>query len=57
MPATKKNKKFSKNKIHGIVDPTVRNYENHPFFVKKANEAREILKESPLPERITKAKK
>jgi hypothetical protein len=57
MPATKKNKVFNKNKIQGIVDPSVRNLENHPFFIKKAKEAKELLDRAPLPERTDKTKK
>ena len=41
MSATMKNKKTAnKKKINAIVDPEVDNYEKHPFFIKKANEAK-----------------
>jgi hypothetical protein len=50
MATIKKDKKKQvSKKILGVVDPNVGNYEKHPFFVKKANEARAILKEVGLP--------
>ena len=55
MPATK-NKKVSRNKTFAVVDPKVGNYEKHPFFVKKANEAKTLLKSVGLPKKIAKAK-
>ena len=55
MPATK-NKKVSKKKTNAVVDPKVGNYEKHPFFVKKANEAKALLKSVGLPKKIAKAK-
>jgi hypothetical protein len=36
-------------RLGGIVTDEVGNYEKHPFFVKKANEAREKLKKVGLP--------
>ena len=57
MPLNSKNKKAAKNKKgSAVVDNKVGNYEKHPFFVKKANEAKAILKEVGLPERTEKAK-
>jgi hypothetical protein len=57
MPATNKNKKTSnKKKTLAIVDPKVGNYEKHPFFVKKANEAKALLKAVGLPKKPAKAK-
>ena len=55
MPGTK-NKKGSKKKTIAVVDPKVGNYEKHPFFVKKANEAKTLLKSVGLPKKIAKAK-
>ena len=53
MPVTsKKNTK----KARAVVDPKVGNYEKHPFFVKKANEAKAILKAVGLPKKVAKAK-
>jgi hypothetical protein len=50
MATIKKGKKTRvSKKIFGVIDPNVGNYEKHPFFVKKANEARAILKEVGLP--------
>ena len=55
MPGTK-NKKGSKKKTIAVVDPKVGNYEKHPFFVKKANEAKNLLKSVGLPKKIVKAR-
>jgi hypothetical protein len=51
MPAPAKKKKASKKKASFIIDDTVGNYEKHPFFVKKANEGRALLKAAGLPKR------
>jgi hypothetical protein len=57
MPATTKNKQNSSTKeVLGVVDPKVGNYEKHPFFVKKANEARALVKGVGLPKKTAKAK-
>ncbi len=46
---TAKNKRSKKTSA--IVDSKVSNYEKHPFFVKKANEAKAILKRAGLPKK------
>jgi hypothetical protein len=56
MPATSKNKKTGRKKTLAVVDPKVGNYEKHPFFVKKANEAKALLKAVGLPGKLAKAK-
>ena len=57
MPGTGKNKKTSsKKKTLAVVDPKVGNYEKHPFFVKKTNEAKALLKAVGLPKKMAKAK-
>ena len=57
MSATEKNKKtVSKKKTLAVVDPGVGNYEKHPFFIKKANEAKALLKAVGLPKKMDKAK-
>ena len=57
MPAETKNRNSSKRKkTFAIVDPKVGNYEKHPFFVKKANEAKALLKAVGLPGKLAKAK-
>ncbi len=57
MSVIKKSKKTTTSKKAGaIIDPKVGNYEKHPFFVKKANEAKAILKTVGLPKKITKSK-
>ncbi|MBX9784223.1 MAG: hypothetical protein K2X48_13115 [Chitinophagaceae bacterium] len=56
MPLSAKNKKQEiKKKTFGIIDPKVGNYEKHPFFVKKANEAKALLKAVGLPKKPAKA--
>jgi hypothetical protein len=49
MPATTKNRRLKKTSA--IVDSKVGNYEKHPFFIKKANEAKAILKKVGLPKK------
>jgi hypothetical protein len=49
MPVTTKNKRSKK--ASAVIDSNVGNYEKHPFFVKKANEAKAILKKTGLPKR------
>ena len=57
MPVTTKYKSNSKKKkVFAVVDPKVGNYEKHPFFVRKANEAKAILKAVGLPKKLAKAK-
>jgi hypothetical protein len=56
MPVVAKNKKKIKEKVHAVVDPKVGNYEKHPFFIKKANEAKALLKAVGLPKKLAKAK-
>jgi hypothetical protein len=41
-------------RLGAIVTNEVGNYEKHPFFVKKANEAREKIKKVGLPKTSTK---
>ena len=40
----------------GIVDKSIGNYEKHPFFVKKANEMKALIKKVGLPKELTKKK-
>ncbi len=45
-----KNKvKTKKAILGGIVDKSVGSYEKHPFFVKKANEAKALIKKLVYP--------
>lgn len=56
MPVSAKNKKTNtKKKPFAIVDPKVGNYEKHPFFIKKANEAKALIKAVGLPGKLAKA--
>jgi hypothetical protein len=55
MPSKAKHTKHSRApKIGAIVSDTVGNYEKHPFFVKKAEEARAFLKATGLPKQLAK---
>ncbi|HEY8688935.1 MAG TPA: hypothetical protein VIM07_06840 [Chitinophagaceae bacterium] len=57
MPVITKNKNNSKRKkIFAVVDDKVGNYEKHPFFVKKANEAKALLKAVGLPKKLPRLK-
>ncbi|MBI1781579.1 MAG: hypothetical protein HYR66_09450 [Sphingobacteriales bacterium] len=57
MPVLNKKKKTSSaKKVNAIIDQQVGNYEKHPFFVKKANEAKAILKTAGLPKKLAKSK-
>lgn len=57
MSVTAKHKNNSKNKNPlAVVDSKVGNYEKHPFFVKKANAAKALLKAVGLPKQLAKAK-
>jgi hypothetical protein len=47
---------ISKISANGAVDRNVGNYEKHPFFVKKANKAKALLKEAGLPKNISAVK-
>ena len=52
MPVSK-NKTFKKNDNH-IIKNQPGNYEKYPFFIKKANEAKELLKAVGLPKKSRK---
>jgi hypothetical protein len=56
MPVAAKNKKLQRKKTLAVVDPKVGNYEKHPFFIKKANEAKALLKAVGLPKKLARAK-
>ncbi len=57
MGTATKHKATTKNKkAFAVVDNNVGNYEKHPFFVKKANAAKALLKSVGLPAQLTKAK-
>ena len=43
-----------KKKTLAVIDSKVGNYEKHPFFVKKANEAKALLKAVGLPKKTGK---
>ena len=50
------NKKKQRKKVFAVVDGKVGNYEKHPFFVRKANEAKALLKAVGLPKKLSRAK-
>ena len=57
MPVTSKTKvKAKKNKANITIDKSVGSYEKHPFFVKKANEMKALIKKVGLPKELTKKK-
>jgi hypothetical protein len=49
MPEVGKTIEHKELKGKGIVSSEVRNYANDPFFVKKAEEAREVIRRVGLP--------
>ncbi len=50
-----KNKKLTvKKKANAIVDAEVPNYEKHPFFIRKANEAKALIEAVGLPQELHK---
>ena len=49
--ATKIKKERASQKRRTVIDPNVGNYEKHPFFVKKANDAKELVKAIGLPKK------
>ncbi len=46
--------KAKKHKHSAKIGDTVGNYEKHPYFVKKAEEAKAFLKATGLPKELTK---
>ena len=57
MPVVAKHKSKTKTKkANAVIDSNVGNYEKHPFFVKKANAAKALLKAVGLPKQLAKAK-
>ncbi len=56
MPIIKQKSKLKKQQSTGVVDNSVGSYEKHPFFVKKANEAKALIKKVGLPKELTKKK-
>lgn len=54
--AVKYKSKSKKAILNGVVNKSVGNYETHPFFVKKANEMKALIKETGLPKKIKRAK-
>jgi hypothetical protein len=51
----KNNKQSTGKKTFAVIDTKVGNYEKHPFFIKKANEAKALLKAVGLPKKTAKA--
>jgi len=50
MARVKKKKKQATKKIFGVVDPNMKDFGNDPFFLKKAEEAKEFLRKYGVPE-------
>lgn len=51
---TNKNKLQQKGSSKAVVNSTVRDYGNDPFFVKKANESKQFLEEHGFPKAFQK---
>jgi hypothetical protein len=51
-----KEKRGSKRSTYAMVDPKMPSYENDPFFVKKAKEAKLLIKKVGLPPGLEKKK-
>jgi len=48
-------KKAAPNTLHtDVISDKVRNYADEPYFVKKADKAKEFLRQHPIPERYLK---
>jgi hypothetical protein len=55
MPIKRKtNKKKAISKTGAIISDRVGNYENHPFFVKKAERAKAFIEKNGLPKELAK---
>ncbi len=54
MASEKKNTKKTSNKGGAIINNEVGNYEKHPFFIRKANQAKAFLKKAGLPPQLVK---
>ena len=52
----KGNRNRKTKKIFAVVNQNVGNYESHPFFVKKANEAKSLINAVGLPDKPAKTK-
>lgn len=52
----KKRAKTKHKKFFGVVDPTMKTHENDPYFIKKANEAKEYVKKHNIIEQLDKLK-
>lgn len=56
MRKTKRSKKkqydFDVSKLHGVIDPSVPDRGNDPYFVKKAAKMKEFLEKHPIPDEI-----
>jgi len=46
-----------KKKISVIIDNDMPSYADDPFFLKKANEMKDLLKKHPIPEHLLRNKK
>ena len=51
-----KEKGGNKHSTYAVVDPKMRSYENDPFFVKKAKEAKSLIEKVGLPPGLEKKK-
>lgn len=51
---TNENKHQQKGSSKAVVNPTVRDYGNEPFFVKKANDSKKFLEKHGFPKAFQK---
>jgi hypothetical protein len=51
---TNKNKHQQKGRSNVVVSPTVRDYGNEPFFIKKANDSKQFLEKHGFPKAFQK---
>ena len=54
--SSKKISAAKKKKLLGVISKSVGNYGKDPFFVKKTNEVKALIKEVGLPKKLAKAK-
>jgi hypothetical protein len=52
MANVKKKKKTIADRPMGTLDPNMKSFANDPYFLKKAEKAKELLRKYPLPEGV-----
>lgn len=54
MKKTKKGIRYDPSKIFGVVDSSVPDFGKDPYFIKKAQRAKELLEKHPIPKELLK---